>query len=590
MWLKLVIVAAAMVLYVPVRAQERPTWLQDYPQIEEALAADRLDQANLLLLELGRKAVGDGQLDLAVKAFKKGVEVNEQIGNPNAVAFCLMELGNAFEQENDYDQAITWYKKALSVRREMGDEVAEGYLLVQIARVMQQAGKHEEAVGYAEGSLKFAQQESNHGMALSLHKMLSESYGQLGREAKALEHQQAYINLFKLLEAQDKEALSQKASDAERQAAVKQRQLQQASQVIDSVKTVSEAAMQQAADNARQMRSLEAEKKRKDLELREKELHIEAKNNLMYAFSVGLIALLLAGCIMFFSLRQAWKNKKALQEQNDLISKKNEEISRQSLKIRETMTKLNASLCYAKRIQAAMLPSEKAILDQFKHAFVLFKPRELVSGDFIWHASKGDKYFLAVADCTGHGVPGSLMTMLGTSLLEQAIEIEPEPTPDRLLNFMNINLRKLLRQEETQVNDGMDISLICYHTQSRELQFAGAKNPLLMVSENGIEVIKGDKFPIGGQFYDPDRAFTLHTLTVEPGTTLYLYSDGFQDQFGGDNNKKYMSKRFRKLLVEQSNLALQDQREALTRELETWMGNGVFDQVDDITVVGLKIA
>ncbi len=247
----------------------------------------------------------------------------------------------------------------------------------------------------------------------------------------------------------------------------------------------------------------------------------------------------------------------------------------------------NASLRYAGMIQNAMFPDKELLGSWFNEHFVLFLPRDIVSGDF-YYASRTKEYLaVAVGDATGHGVPGALLSILGVSFLNEIIQYRNTPRANRALNLMRERAMKALRQtgQASETKDSIDIGLCLYECGSNELQFAGANRPLILIRDGLLIEYKPDKMPIG---IAPakETAFTNNIIQTRPGDIYYLFSDGFPDQFGGKYDKKYKYGRFRDLLMRVSSLPLDKQKEQMEKELLQWKGKE--KQVDDILVLGFK--
>ncbi|MGB0525615.1 MAG: GAF domain-containing SpoIIE family protein phosphatase [Flammeovirgaceae bacterium] len=276
-----------------------------------------------------------------------------------------------------------------------------------------------------------------------------------------------------------------------------------------------------------------------------------------------------------------------IREQSEEIAAQKEKIQHSYENLAKTSQKVTASINYAKRIQEALLPNRKAIQKAFPESFVLFKPRDIVSGDFYWFNRKNDLTFLAALDCTGHGVPGAFMSMIGNELLNEAINRAGLTEPGQILEHMHKGVRKDLRQYETENRDGMDMVICTINKQNSELKFAGANNPIIYIQDDELFVIKGNRFPIGGKQREVERNYQQHTIDISKPTIFYLCSDGYQDQFGGRDGKKFMVKKFRKLLYAIHNLPMDEQKEILESTLTKWM-NGT-RQVDDILVMGIRV-
>jgi serine phosphatase RsbU (regulator of sigma subunit) len=244
-----------------------------------------------------------------------------------------------------------------------------------------------------------------------------------------------------------------------------------------------------------------------------------------------------------------------------------------------------------------MLPSKIKISNYLPSFFILYKPRDIVSGDFYWiqqiiveKLNKTQKItILAVADCTGHGVPGAFMSMIGNNLLLEIINTKHFYSPDMILNELRNGINSSLQQNESGSHEGMDIAVIAWIKDDNEsiLQYSGAMNPLYYVQENKFYEIKPDKMVIGGTSYYENVRYTLHTVILHNPTSIYLCTDGYQDQFGEQTKKKFMTKRLKDLLYEISNLPLSEQYNVLDTTFETWKGKE--EQVDDVTIFGLRL-
>jgi serine phosphatase RsbU (regulator of sigma subunit) len=282
--------------------------------------------------------------------------------------------------------------------------------------------------------------------------------------------------------------------------------------------------------------------------------------------------------------------------QNAKIFTKMEE---QRTQISDINAQITQSISYAQQIQKALLSYEKLMSLSLSDHFILWMPRDLVSGDFCWFrkykdAQGNEKMLLAAVDCTGHGIPGAFMSLIGDALLNKVVVDEKEISPDRILKELHKNIRKSLKQQSSDNRDGMDMGLVVIDKQNKKMEFAGAKTPLVYFQpdESGVwhlNSINGDRFGVGGEQTESERTFTKHLLDISKPTTFYLFSDGYQDQFGGPKGKKFMSKRFRELLSELHLKPVLEQRNALRMTIQGWMEHSKEAQVDDILVIGVKL-
>jgi phosphoserine phosphatase RsbU/P len=266
-----------------------------------------------------------------------------------------------------------------------------------------------------------------------------------------------------------------------------------------------------------------------------------------------------------------------------------EELEVQRDLLAEQQKHIMDSIQYSKRLQNAILPTQDFIHELFPEALIFYLPKDIISGDFYWFHQHGNKRYFSAIDCTGHGVPGALVSMVGQNWLNYAVKDLQLEKPSDILDALNDGVMSTFkeRDDDTSVKDGMDIALCCVDYDRMTLEFAGAYNPVLIISNGEINQIKGDKFPIGAFFRGIKGKFQNHALPVQKGDVVYVFSDGYADQFGGPNDFKFLTKRFRELLVEIHSIPMQEQYDVLYSTLKDWMGN--VEQVDDITIIGVKI-
>ncbi|WP_375560233.1 SpoIIE family protein phosphatase [Bernardetia sp. OM2101] len=282
------------------------------------------------------------------------------------------------------------------------------------------------------------------------------------------------------------------------------------------------------------------------------------------------------------------KLEKIVTERTVELRKKNNEVVAQNYSITLKNKNINASINYASRIQKAMLPPTEEIKNAFDEAFILWLPRDVVSGDFYWFARVDEKIFIAAVDCTGHGVPGAFMSMIGNDMLNHIVLEKKVTTPSLILAGLHQQVSTALRQSETQNRDGMDMALCVFDTKTKELEFAGAKNPLYYIQGGKLNDIPGSKSPIGGKWRgEKERVYENHTLKIEEETMIFLCTDGYQDQFGGKKGKKLMRKNLKALFVEIAQLEDNQQKEKLENYFLDWKKEE--SQVDDVLVMGFKV-
>ncbi len=293
-----------------------------------------------------------------------------------------------------------------------------------------------------------------------------------------------------------------------------------------------------------------------------------------------LSILIAALVIMVFFMLRFVQNTMSKEEKVKKI------LSRQRAEIETKNSEIVGSINRAKSIQDAILPGLGRIQSIFPEMFVLFQPRDIVSGDFFWWAEKGTRVYFAVADCTGHGVPGAFMSLIGHTLLNDALQTEGIETPGEVLTELDKLITSTLYENGNPSTDGMDMVLLSFDKFSRKLDFAGALRPLIKMSQHGMTKYNGDKFSIGGHRQNT-KVFTTTQVEINPGDTVYLFTDGYSDQFGGVEGKKYMSRKFREFLGCIHDHDMEEQHMLLKYEFHLWKEDE--DQVDDILVAGIRI-
>jgi serine phosphatase RsbU (regulator of sigma subunit) len=288
-----------------------------------------------------------------------------------------------------------------------------------------------------------------------------------------------------------------------------------------------------------------------------------------------------------------------ISQQNAALAQQQQEISTQKDIAQKAVNNLKSSLNYAYRIQNIMLPETTFFKKLLPESFILFKPRDIVSGDFYWIAQKNNKIMVVVADCTGHGVPGAFMSMIGLEQLTEIVEIESVEEPHLILEALHNGIKKILRQEKTSNRDGMDISICVIDKASMILEFAGAKQPLAFIQTGEgcpqiaeLTTIRGAILPVGGVQIEDSRIFVKHSILLAQNTKIrnsifYMHSDGYQDQFGGENDRKFTPKRLRELLFAIHQKPMEEQQQILNENIDVWINGG--QQLDDILVMGFKI-
>ena len=284
------------------------------------------------------------------------------------------------------------------------------------------------------------------------------------------------------------------------------------------------------------------------------------------------------------------EKEKLILQQNELletqVQQRTAELQQQKLLVEEKNKEILDSIHYASYLQRAILPSEETLASFFKESFVLYQPKDIVAGDFYWIEPVDDGHIVVVADCTGHGVAGALLSMLGISLLNHLVRDKNITRPAELLNQLRIEVSRSLNQAETHAAEGMDIAVCHINCSAKQITFAGAYRPLVFISGNELKTLSGNKIVIGGNNILQQQEFINQTISFDDAGTVYLFTDGYADQFGGEKNKKLMSGKLKELLLEKHNLPMKEQLTFFTDYLKKWRGKN--DQVDDVLLLGFR--
>lgn len=279
-------------------------------------------------------------------------------------------------------------------------------------------------------------------------------------------------------------------------------------------------------------------------------------------------------------------------ERTEEVVRQKEEILHKTTELEQLFTQVTDSIRYAKRIQEAILPPEFYAKTILPNSFILYKPKDIVSGDFYWLDKKDGKSMVAAVDCTGHGVPGAFMSIVGFNLLKDIVNNSGLEAPGEIMDAMSDGVNKTLHnktedESAQKTKDGMDMSMLSIDYSTNKVQFAAANNPLYIIRNSEVIQYKADKFPIGYNIFDEPKKYTTQTIDVQKGDILYIFSDGYADQFGGPKGKKLMAGKFREILIEASKLPITKQKEFLNNIIEDW--KGPHEQVDDMLVIGVAI-
>jgi len=574
----------------------------------------------VLLNNIGVAYKLSGLYEQALEAFQKGLKMNKTIQNDYQEAQLYLNIATVYDQRQLFKESVKYNKHAYVLlkkennlrqlstvvynltigTREIRDFEAVKQYLKEMEVIANQLNEDEYTCLLLQSKANFYMELGNHAKALAeVNNALSivDSSENLMLYAKLLLVQAdafRYLGRYDeaLLANHESERVTVQFNDPVELAGVYSSKYEiykakgDFKQALIFFEKTGEIRAQIALDEVNSqiatMNSLnELDMKDKQLELTNKEKEkVETENRrqflqLVASLIIGILVLIL----LFFSVR-AYRLK---QKANFLLLLQKTEIEEQKATIEEKQTEILDSIHYAKRIQSTLLTQESVIRNHVPDCFLFFQPKDIVSGDFYWATEHGNRFYLAVCDSTGHGVPGAFMSLLNSSFLNEAINERQISEPHEILNHVRSRLIESISQDGAQ--DGMDGILLCFNRTTNTISYAASHNRPLLVSAGELIEFPADKMPIGkGERHD---SFTLHTISATPGSMLYLFTDGYPDQFGGPKGKKFKYRQLEELVVTHAEKSTQDQFAILAETFQEWKGE--LEQVDDVTVVGIRI-
>ncbi|MES2286388.1 MAG: tetratricopeptide repeat protein [Bacteroidota bacterium] len=531
-------------------------------------------------------------LEKALDNQLKALKIRNEIQDKPGIAMCYNNMGNIYLRLKNFDSALDNYLKSLKIREESGDKYGIATAFNNIGLIYWHKADYQKALSYHLKSLKIREEIGDKkGLAMSYNN-IGDTYSKQGSVEKAIEYlnlslvlfteigqkngiKESYVSLYKLYD---------KKGDYKQ--ALKYHEL--FSDIKDSL--LNEQSGKQIAEMDAKY---ESDEKEKNIELLTKDKALQqADLNKQKFIRNGFISGLILTLLLIIILYNRYLIKKKLF--TTLTSANNELIQKNTL-IEKQKEKIIDSITYAQHIQQSILIEESEIQKILPDSFVYYQPKDIVSGDFYWCSKINDKIILAAIDCTGHGVPGAFMSMIGNTLLNQIVNEKHITTPSEILRQLNIGIYQALHQEkeETLSRDGMDIALCSIDYKNDQLEYAGAQNPLYMVSDNELTVVKADRQTIGGggmisKKENPlKREYTNHVIPIKKDMCIYLFSDGYMDQFRGSDRKKFGIQQFKDLILANQSLSMQKQKNVMVMEHENWKENT--HQIDDILIIGLRL-
>lgn len=570
--------------------------------------AENPQQAAFFLNKIAFIYLENGNTKEAINYFLETVPLNERTRNYNDIKVVYSNIALIYSDLDRLDLTLEYFYKSLEVRKKMNNkaEVAAG--LIDVAYIHTALNQTEKAIQLLDEAYNLSKEVKNPRLILNCLKLLSQNYDMIGNKAKAAE----YSGMFAIYEQQlttqqlkteyetkvvksEAEAFQEKMQREQQKLLMDLQELQAKAKqdslsfVVLSKQDSLKKAEEEALKRQTEIDLLNTDRELKETKIREQQAQSRVQQLIIY-FALGFLALIFIATIAIY------KNYRDKKKANQLLNLQNIEIQNQRDHIQKQNENINKSINYAQGIQKALLPPQTSLQEIFPESFIFFRPRDIVSGDYYWFkeltagygsSEKIGKVAVSAIDCTGHGVPGAFLSMIGYNILDDIV-YRGIHKPGEILRELNNGIRRTLRQDETENRDGMDMAICVVDIENKVVEFSGAKNPLVYVTNDEVFRIRGDKESIGGGMGYMESNFTTHSIQVEHPTWFYMFSDGFLDQFGGSEGRKFMIKNFIDFLASISILPPDQQREMLKNTLKDWLGTK-YTQVDDILVVGFKV-
>ncbi|MEN8120283.1 MAG: SpoIIE family protein phosphatase [Bacteroidota bacterium] len=569
---------------------------------------------------------GNQAYDMAKKLKKQSMQAN-----------ALNLIGTAYYKQKKYKSAIKYYEKELAIRKKLRQRVSKAKTLYNIGSVYEANNKEKKAFTAYKQALKAAKAIKYPGLVYKNYESIIRIYASQKNYKEAFTYLQEYNNYKgKAKGSYTKrkiDILETKYEEGKKELEEKESELnlidstlsivQDEKEILEDEKEILEDEKETLKDDtirkSLKISNLSTETKEQKLTIAEQEEEVRTQRQWLIAFASFFMVILIFSILLYKLYKAKKKANKILALQNAEIIEKNEEILIQSEQLLQRNRKIENqkkeleeqseelekhwnialkskavildSINYAKKIQKAVFPSTEYINEVLDDYFLLFKPRDIVSGDFYWIKKIENSIIIATADCTGHGVPGAFMSMLGTSFLNEIVRPRNMENTGEVLNLLRHKVKNSLGQKgrKNEAKDGMDMALYSINTETLELHYSGAHNPLYIIRENSEEeltILKADRQPIG--IHIIEKEFTNHKYQLQKGDCLYTFSDGYTDQFGGEQGRKYKVKSFQEVLLANYKKPMSEQKEILNTNYEKWIGNK-HNQIDDILVLGMKV-
>lgn len=542
---------------------------------------------NSIFINIGTVFFNKKQLSLATEYYQKALKISEEAKNNNAIAVALGNIGIVYGSKNELDTAAIYFQKQLDLQLKIGDKNSISTALGNLGIVYTMKKNYKKALEYHFRSLDIATEMSDKRIIAYSLQNIGLTYSYLNDVEKAIN----YLN--KSIEVSKKINLKQLLAENYKGIAevyISSKKYEEASNYLQQFIAINDSLFNER--NSKQIAEMqtkyETEKKEQQIAILHKEseiqeLSMKKQKAITYSVILGLVLVVLFAIFIFRAWNITKKQKHIISLQKDVVEQKNQELFIKNKQIAD-------SIDYAQNIQQAILPSAEKIEELLPSSFIFFEPRDVVSGDFYWlqrvtNAKNENVVLFAAIDCTGHGVPGAFVSLMAFNFLEKVVNEHGIFTPSEILNELNKEVIQVLRKKEqtSSTKYGMDMSLISWNKNTNKIIYSGARNPLYIVTDNQLTQFEANRMSIGT---NSDFMFTQHEVQLHQGDMLYLFTDGYADQKGEGDGKKYYYPPFRKLLEENASKPVDEQKRVIQDTFIGWKGKS--QQIDDVLVVGIS--
>lgn len=535
--------------------------------------------------------------DKAREYYYKSLEIKKGLKNPILLSNGYNNIGSFFDMQKLYDSSRIYYHKALIIKRKYRDIHGIMNLYNNMGASYMDQKKYDSARIYLDKSLQLAEQNNfKEGMAYSYNNMadlfLKEDNVELAQKfsEKALDIGRTHKLLKVILNSYRNLSFTfRKKRDFEKSLLYSNYYHRLNDSLFNSDKQRSVAVLQIKHDYEKEMFADSVKRANEELK---KELghqtEIQKQKTLSYIGITAAIFMFLLAVLLFNRYKTKQRNNLVLEEKNNIILMQKEKVESQKELLQRKNNEVTDSINYAQRIQRSLLSSEKIFAQHTKQYFILFEPKDIVSGDFYWATEVPEGVVVVTGDCTGHGVPGAFMSILMINKLSEAVKEKKITRPDLILNHVRSEVIKALNPEDAKeiTRDGMDAIVCRLDLKNRKLEFSAANNSFCIIKNGELLPIKADMMPVG-KSDNETTPFSHNEMILEEGDIIYTYTDGYADQFGGPSGKKYKKARLKQLLQSISHMSLPAQKSALEKEFREWKGD--LEQIDDICVIGIRV-